>query len=91
MRKCKITVWDYHNRMHGSTNRCMCEITDFTPVKYEVEAWCVQGESGFIAYFYVDDMFCVANGDDGHWWLMSTCHKHWVKEIKEAMNAVDLI
>jgi len=91
MRKCKITVWDYDDRMHGISfplNKRE-RIKPRSPVKYEVEAWCVQGETGFRAYFFLGDQFCEANGDDGHWWLMSTCHKHWVKEIKEAINAVE--
>lgn len=91
MRKCKITVYDYYNRMHGGTNRCVCETENHVPIKYEVEAWCVQGNTGFKAYFYIGDLFCEANVDDGHWWLMSVCDKHWVKEIKEAINAVEII
>lgn len=86
MRKCKITVWDYTDAVHGG--RYIPK--DWKPVKYEVEAWCVQGETGFRAYFYTDDGFCEAHGDDGHWWLVGRCHKHWVKEIKEVINAVDI-
>ncbi len=35
-------------------------------------------------------MFCTADGDDGHWWLVNQCDKAWLKEIKEAINAVEL-
>jgi len=80
----KITVWDYNNAMQGGQR----PPKGFEPVKYEVEAWCVGGEEGIRAYFFIKDMFCEANGDDGHWWLKSVCHKQWVKKIKEAINMV---
>jgi hypothetical protein len=85
MRKCEITVYDYNDAIHGRTfGRPSLE----NPVKYEVEAWCVGGDEGMKAFFFVGDMLCMADGDDGHWWLVDTCHKHWLKEIKEAINAV---
>ncbi|KKL21107.1 hypothetical protein LCGC14_2448760 [marine sediment metagenome] len=87
MRKCNITVYDYHDAIHGSYfNRK----PDIEPVKYEVEAWCVGGDYGIRAFFFIGDMFCTADGDDGHWWLVNRCSKGWLKEIKEAIVAVEL-
>ena len=80
----KITVWDYDNAMHGGRY----PPRDFKPVKYEVEAWCVGGTEGITAYFFIGDMFCEANGDDGHWWLKTVCNKQWLKKIKETINMV---
>ena len=82
----KITVWDYHDAMHGSAP--WHYDPERKPDKYEVDAWCVQGSDGFFAYFYIGDKFCMASGDDGHWWLLYTCHAHWVHEFKEAMESV---
>lgn len=82
MRKCKITVYDYKNNMHLPLNKST------KPVRYDVEAWCVGGDEGIRAFFLINDMFCTANGDDGHWWLTDVCNKAWLKEIKEAINMV---
>jgi len=85
MRKCKITVWDYKDNIHGHTHHIP---KDFKPVKYEVEAWCVGGEEGIKAFFFVDNMICMADGDDGHWWLVDRFHMHWIQEISEAVQAI---
>lgn len=84
MRKCKITVYDYDDNIHGGHAS-----KGFKPVKYEVEAWCVGGDYGIRAFFFIDDMFCTADGDDGGWWLVNSCHRDWLKEIKEAINAIE--
>lgn len=86
MKKCKITVYDYRDR----NNVHKYERDPEKICKYEVDAWCVDGEEGIMAFFTIDDMFYIANGDDGHWWVVSQCHKHWVKDIAEAMSAVAL-
>lgn len=88
MRKCNITVYDYHDAFHGR-QRYLPPSENFKPVKYEVEAWCVGGDTGIRAFFFIDNMFCTADGDDGHWWLVSACHNAWLKEIKEAINAIE--
>lgn len=80
MKKHKIDVWDYNNTVHGG--RIAKE-----PVKYKVDAWCVGGDEGIRAFFFIDEYFCVAEGDDGHWWIISVCHVDWLEEIKEAINA----
>ena len=87
MRKCKITVYDYKNNMHLPLNESI-KPEDRMPVKYDVEAWCVGGYEGIRSFFFVNDMFCTADGDDGSWRLVSVCHEDWLKEIKEAINAV---
>jgi hypothetical protein len=86
MRKCSITVYDYDDALHGRNfSKSLLE----NPSKYEVEAWCVGGDEGIKAFFFVDDKLCMADGDDGHWWLVDVCHKGWLKEIREAINAIE--
>jgi hypothetical protein len=75
MKKTRITVWDYRYTQ--------------PPKKYEVDAWCVQGETGFRAFFYVDNMLYEAAGDDGHWWVIFQMHEHWVKEFKEVVQSIE--
>jgi hypothetical protein len=54
--------------------------------KLEVEACCVQGETGFLSFFYDGDFFYIAAGDDGHWWVIHKIHKHWLRETKKVMK-----
>jgi len=82
-KKIKITVYDYTDAIHGGKK----EVEN--PVKYEVEAWCLQGETGFRAFFYIDDMLCEAHGDDGHWWFVNRMHHHWLKELKETVKSIE--
>lgn len=83
----KITVWDYDKAFYGGAphNREASEI----PTKYEVEAWCVGGEEGILAYFYIDDSLCVAHGDDGHWWFVWRCHKQWLPRIQKTVASIE--
>lgn len=85
-KKRKITVWDYDDSAHGSTP-CRKELAK--PVRYDVEAWCVQGETGFLAFFIKDDMLYEAHGDDGHWWLIGRFHIHWLDEIKKVVSSIE--
>lgn len=32
------------------------------------------------------DIVHLLGGDDGHWWVMGTYHKHWLPTIKELLN-----
>jgi hypothetical protein len=54
----------------------------------EVDAWCVAGNTGFIAFFYFDVYFCIAYGDDGYWHLEFICDPGWVREIKETVSYI---
>jgi hypothetical protein len=84
--KIKITVWDYTNAIHGGTT----PVTKKEDVgEYEVDAWCVGGEEGIKAYFYMGNLFCTAHGDDGHWWLVGRMGKQWVKEMKKVVAAIE--
>jgi len=56
----------------------------------EVDAWCVAGDEGFLAFFYYDKYFCIATGDDGYWHLEFICAPTWVKEIKEAVSYIPI-
>lgn len=85
MRKCNITVYDYNDAIHGRPFKW-----SENPVKYEVEAWCVGGSEGIKAFFFIDNMLCMADGDDGSWWLVDSCHKDWLREIKEVINAIEM-
>ena len=80
MRKCKIKVYDYKNVLRGNT--------DPSIKVYEVEAWCVQGDTGFKAMFLYDRFIVEAEGDDGHWWISSTFDKHWMKEVADMNQAM---
>lgn len=79
----KITVWDYDDVTDGGHL-----LEDFKPVRYDVEAWCVGGKEGIKAYFFVDNMICVADGDDGHWRIVGKFHMHWIHGIEEAVHAI---
>lgn len=82
----KITVFDYYDAIHGTTPR---QYEDKIKLKqYKVDAWCVGGPDGILAYFYLDDKLCTAHGDDGHWWLIGACNKHWLKEIKKVIASI---
>ena len=83
MKKCKIIVWDYEDNIHGGHAP-----KEYKPVKYEVKAWCVGGEEGVKAYFFIDNTICMADGDDGGWWLVDRFHMHWIHEIEEAVHAI---
>ena len=87
-RQQRITVYDYTDAIHGSAPWLPQDL--MKPVRYDVDAWCVQGEYGIFAFFYTEDKkhFCMASGDDGHWRLLYVCHPHWVHEFKEAMESV---
>lgn len=84
MRKCRIIVWDYYDAIHGGSHA----LKDFKPVRYDVEAWCVGREEGIKAFFFVDNTICMADGDDGDWWMVDRFHMHWIHEIKDAIIAI---
>jgi len=88
-----IKVWDYAGIFKGNGTapwhvaRYWAEHGETEdPVGFEVDAWCVGGEEGILAYFYYENRFCIAHGDDGHWWLMYTCHKDWKNRIQSEMS-----
>ena len=81
MEKEPIVVWDYGHFHHRKEE----------PVKLEVNAWCLQGTEGFLAYFFLpgSDLLYEAHGDDGSWTLVGCMHKHWIKELKEVVNSIE--
>jgi hypothetical protein len=81
MKKHHIEVWDYENKVEHCWPR--------EPVKIDADAWCVQGEDGFRAFFWHGDLLVEAHGDDGHWWVAGCIHRHWLKEFKEVVNAIE--
>ena len=85
MKKHHITVWDYTNVITGGN----IPVTD--ALKHEVTALCVGGEDGILAFFYIDNLFCMASGDDGHWKLMYRCHKNWQTQIKNVVKQIPSI
>jgi hypothetical protein len=77
--KTKITVYDYGTFTHHRTE----------PIVYkDVDAWCLQGETGFLAFFIIDDTLFEAHGDDGHWWVAGRMHTHWIDELKEVVMSI---
>jgi len=79
MKKEKITVYDY----------TPCKTNENTkPIKYEVKAHCVGGKYGVRAYFILNDKMYEAQGDDGHWWLVGTISKSWIKEIMDTISSL---
>jgi len=85
-RRCRITVWDHADRLHGSA--LPPSMIKHSPVRYDVEAWCVGGVEGVRAYFIIGDLLYEADGDDGNWWLVSVCHKDWLKSVLEALTGL---
>jgi hypothetical protein len=87
MRKCIITVYDYTEASKGGR---LSQFNSNNPpevVEFNVEAWCVGGKEGVRAYWIQDDRLYQANGDDGHWELISVIHIGWTDEIVEALQA----
>jgi len=79
MKKKNIIVYDY----------TVCKSNkNVKPVKYEVEAFCVGGKDGVRAYFIIENKMYEAQGDDGHWWLVGTIDKSWIKEILDTISAL---
>jgi hypothetical protein len=86
IKKTSIVVWDY------SYSCQFCGTFDEykPPKKLEVDAICVGGEFGIMAYFFLDNMLYEAHGDDGHWWVSWKCHKDWLGKIKEAVSSLEV-
>lgn len=58
------------------------------PEKFKVitvEAECVGGIDGILAFFIYEDKFCISSGDDGIWILNYTCDIKWKDEIKRTL------
>lgn len=87
MRQCEIVVWDYCDARHGGNPS---QGMDTDPVKFEVNAWCLQGETGFRAFFIIDETLYEAHGDDGHWWLVGRMNVYWLEEYKQTLDAVEI-
>ena len=77
----RITVFDYDDVWYGSApwHENIHGVKEMTVEN----ARCVGGIEGILAFFEYDEKFCIAAGDDGHWWLIYTCHKSWEKKISE--------
>lgn len=60
------------------------------PFKVEVDAWCVGGEEGIIAFFFHGRYLCEAHGDDGHWWLSGYMDMYWTKAFKNAVAEIPI-
>ena len=55
----------------------------------KVMAYCVGGNEGVKAYFNHPenyDWICIADGDDGSWWLTGVIAKYWLKGMIVAMQ-----
>ena len=87
MNQCQITVWDYYDVQHGGSPY---QREALEPVKYDVEAWCLQGDEGFRAFFIINETLYEAHGDDGHWWLVGRMSIYWLEEYKKVVDAIEL-
>ena len=76
--KCKITVYDHRSTSCGP------------PIKLEVDAWCVGGDTGIIAYFVQDGLVHEAHGDDGNWWLVGAIDWKWLEELQRVVSSVEV-
>jgi hypothetical protein len=76
-----ITVYDYYDAWHGSHKP-----VEDTPKRFDVHAHCVGGREGIMAFFEYDNHFCIANGDDGGWWLTYVCALDWKDKIIDTIN-----
>jgi len=85
MRKCNITVYDYYDARHNSSPSHYDKENPPEVIRYDVDAYCVQGDEGFRAFWIQDDQLYTAHGDDGHWWLNSVMAAHWAPEMAEAL------
>jgi len=54
----------------------------------KVNALCVEGDEGFLAFFYVNEMLHIASGDDGDWKLIFVMRQNWVKEFKRVVSCI---
>ena len=71
----KIKVYDDEN-----------ELVRFPEDHVEVDAECVDGKEGILAFFEYDSMFCIASGDDGFWHLIYNCAMSWETLIFEGFK-----
>ena len=60
---------------------------DYLKESIEIEAYCL---ADFYAFFYFDDKFYIANGDDDHWWVVSRMDPRWVEEFKEVVSEIEV-
>jgi len=82
--KSKIVVYQYSD-LNGPTPPPPYEKQEDIK-KFEVEAWCVPGPCGILAFFMHGDYFYIAAGDDGHWRAIYYCHKDWKNIIKDTFS-----
>ena len=78
----KITVYQYDDL----TNERVKYTKQEQVGKFEVEAWCIGGKYGILAFFTYNNYFYIAAGDDGHWWAIYYCHKDWIREVKKVFQ-----
>ena len=83
-----IKVYDYYGARFGASGaQDNSYYLSKPPKEYVVEnPTLVGGKEGIIAFWIEGDLFHVAHGDDGHWWLTYVCNKRWFKDIKKAIN-----
>lgn len=60
----------------------------------KVNAYCVGGSTGILAYFEHPTMpnwICIAKGDDGHWSLSDIIDKYWIKYIIKELEKITAV
>lgn len=78
--KTRITVYNCKNGEAPPTDREVLE----------VDAWCVGGATGIVAYFMMDGYMHEAHGDDGNWWVVGKFNPHWLEEMQEVLGSVEV-
>lgn len=84
--KHKIKVYDYYGARNGSSPDNYDKNNPPKTEEYNVEAYCVGGSHGILAFFLTKDLFYIAAGDDGHWWLIYCCDVNWFNDIKNTFK-----
>ena len=84
--KHKIKIHDYYGVRRGSSPWTYDKDNPPKVEEHNVEAYCVGGSYGILAFFLTEDLFYIAAGDDGHWWLIYCCHMDWFAQIKNVFK-----
>ena len=87
MRKCQITVFDYSDARHNASATHYDKDNPPDVVEYNVEAYCVGGDTGVRAYWIQDKRMYTAHGDDGFWSLTNVISIGWIQDMADAMIA----
>ena len=81
-----ITVYDYTGARFGTSAGQQEYYLDKPPKIYKVDASTV---GDFRAHWIDGDTLYTAHGDNGYWWLNSTCNARWLPKMIVALKEVE--